>query len=89
MNKRFLDQKIFKTDDHLSLLEKDYNDFKLQYNRQSVEEFLIQRALKTTIQIRYDKKLFDNFVTAVEVLKEFMFVTRRRPDLEKVNNIVQ
>ena len=34
-----------------SILEKDHNEFKLQYNKQSVEETLIQRAVKTTIQI--------------------------------------
>ena len=34
-------------------LEKDYNDFKLQYNKQSVAEILIQLGVKTTIQISY------------------------------------
>ena len=67
---------------HLSNLEKDYNEFKLQYNKQSVEEILIQRAVKTTIQILYDRGLFDNFQNAEEVLKDFLFTTRRSPDLE-------
>ena len=75
-----------KIDGHLSKLEKDYNEFKLQYNEQSVEEILIQRAVKTTIQILYDKGLFDNFQKAEEVLKDFLFTTRRRLDLEKVND---
>ena len=42
--------------------------------------------MKTTIQILYDKGLFDNFQNADEVLKDFLFTTRRRPDLEKVND---
>ena len=71
-----------KIDGHLSKLEKDFNEFKLQYNKQSVEEILIQRAVKTTIQIPYDRGLFDNFQNAEEVLKDFLFTTRRRPDLE-------
>ena len=51
INKGYLDSKLFKIDGHLSKLEKDYNEFKLQYNKQSVEEFLVQRAVKTTIQM--------------------------------------
>ena len=66
-------------------MEKDFNEFKLQYNKQSVEEILIPRSVKTTIQILYDRGLFDNFQNAEEVPKDFLFVTRRRPDLEKVN----
>ena len=75
-----------KIDGHISYIEKDYNEFKKQYNKQSVEDVLIQRAVKTTIQILYDKGLFDNFQNAQEVLKDFLFTTRRRPDLEKVND---
>ena len=40
-----------KINGQLSKLEKDFNEFKLQYNKQSVEEILIQRAVKTTTQI--------------------------------------
>ena len=86
INKGYLDEKLIKINGHLSNLEKDYNEFKLQYNKQSVEEILIQRAVKTTIQILYDKGLFGNFQNAEEVLKDFLFTTRRRPDLEKVND---
>ena len=73
----------------LSFLEKDYNEFKLQYNKQSEEEILIQRAVKTTIQILYDKGLFDNFQSADNVSDDFLFTTRRRSVLEKVNDNVQ
>ena len=85
INKLYLDSKLLKIDGHLSELEKDYNEFILQYNKQNVEDILIQRAVKTTIQILYDRGLFDNFQNAEEVLKNFLFTTRRRPDLEKVN----
>ena len=90
INKGYLDEKFSKIDGHLSFLEKDYNEFKLQYNKQNVEEILIQRAVKTTIQILYDKGLFDNFQNAEEVLKDFLFVTRRRVDLSnQINDDIQ
>ena len=74
---------------HLSKLEKDYNEFKLQYNIQSVEEVLVQRGIKTTIQILYKKGLFDNYANADKVLKDFLFTTRSRGDLlEQVNDDV-
>ena len=82
INKGYLDEKLLKINGHLSKLEKYYNEFKLQYHKQNVEDILIQRAVKTTIQIFYDKGLFDNFQNAEEVLKDFLFTTRRRPDLE-------
>ena len=79
-----------KIDGHLSLLEKDYNEFKLQYNKQSVEEVLVQRVVKMTIQILYDEDLFDNYANADKVLEEFLFTTRRRGDLsEQVNDAIE
>ena len=51
VNKSYLDSKLLKINGHLSKFEKNYNEFKLQYNKQSVGEMLIQRAVKTTIQI--------------------------------------
>ena len=55
INKGYLDERLLKINGHLSKLEKDFNEFKLQYNKQNIEEILIQRAVKTTIQILYDK----------------------------------
>ena len=55
INKAYLDDKIKKIDGHIAYIEKDYNEFEKQYNKQSVEEILIQRAVKTTIQILSDK----------------------------------
>ena len=79
-----------KIDGHLSKLEKDYKEFILQYNKQNVEGILIQRAVKTTIQLLYDKGLFNNFQNADKVLEDFLFTTRRRKDLsEQVNDVVQ
>ena len=69
---------MLKIDGHLSKLEKDFNEFKLQYNKQNVEDISIQRAMKTTIQILHDKGLFDNFQNADKVLEDFLFTTRRR-----------
>ena len=90
INKGYLDEKLKKIDGHIAYIEKDYNEFKQQYNKQSVEEILIQRAAKTTIQILYDKGLFDNYANADEVLEVFLFTTRRRGDLcEQVNDDIQ
>ena len=85
INKGFLDEKLIKIDGHLSKLEKDFNEFIKQYDKQAVEEILIQRAVKTTIQILYDKGLFDNYANADKVLEDFLFVTRRRGDLSEEN----
>ena len=85
INKGFLDEKLLKINGHLSKLEKDYNEFKKQYDKQAVEDILIQRAVKTTIQILYDKGLFDNYDNADKVLEDFLFTTRRRGDLSEDN----
>ena len=61
INKAYLDEKLKKIDGHISYIEKDYIEFKLEYNEQSVENVLNQRAVKTTIQKLYDKGLFDNY----------------------------
>ena len=85
INKGYLDSIILKIYGHLSKLEKDYNEFKLQYNKQNVEDILIERAVKRTIQILYDKGLFDIYANADKVLENFLFTTRRRDDLSEDN----
>ena len=85
INKGYLDEKMMKINGHISKLEKDYNEFKLQYNKQAVLDVLIQRAVKTTIQILNDKGLFDNYQNADKVLEDFLFTTRRRGDLSEDN----
>ena len=81
INKGYLFSKLIKIVGHLPKLEKDFNEFKLQYNKQNVEDNLVQRAVKTTIQILYDKGLFDNYANADKILEDFLFVTKRRGDL--------
>ena len=89
-NKGYLDEKKLKINGHLSKLEKDYNEFKLQYNKQKVGDTSTQRTVKTTIQILYDKGLFDNYANPDKVLEDFLFTTRRRDDLsEQVNDGIQ
>ena len=89
INKAFFDERLKKTNSQIAYIEKNYNEFKKQYNKQAVEEVLIQTAVKTTIQTLYDKGLFDKFQNAEEVMKDFLFTTRRRTDLEKVIDDVQ
>ena len=90
INKTYPYEKMLKTNAYLSKLEKDYNEFKLEYNKQSVEDVLVPRAVKSTIQILYDKDLFDNNTNADKVLEDFLFTTRQRSDLpEQVNVAVQ
>ena len=89
INKAYLDEKLLKIDGHLSLLEEDDNEIELLSNKQSIEEVLIEKAVKTTLQILYDKGLLDGLPNVDEVLKDFLFFTRSRPDLEKVNVDIQ
>ena len=89
INKGYLDSKLLKIDGHLSETEKDYNEFKLQYNKQNVEDISVQRAVKTTIQTLYDNGLFDNYDNSDKVLEDFLFTTRRRGDLDEVNDKIQ
>ena len=51
INKAYLDEKLNKRNGHISFIEKHNNEFELQYNKQSVEDLLIQRTVKMTIQI--------------------------------------
>ena len=55
IKKVYSDEKLLETNALSSKLEKNYNEFKLQYNKQSVEEVLIQRAVKKTIQIIFQR----------------------------------
>ena len=70
-------------------MEKDYNCFILLSNKQSVEEVLIERTVKTTIQILYDKGLIYNFDKSDNVLKDYLFVENRRLDFDGVYDVIQ
>ena len=89
INKGYVDEKFLKRDGHLSFLEKDYNEFNLHFTKQSLEEVLVQRAVKTTIQNLFDKSLFDNYVNAEKVLENILFTTRHRGDIKELNNDIQ
>ena len=67
INKAYLDKKLSKTERRLSFLVKNYNEFKLQYNKQPIEDILFRRAVKTTVQILYDKR----FLIIMLLLKKF------------------
>ena len=77
ISKGYLDEKLFKINGHLSKIEKDYNEFKKQHKKQSVEGILVQTAVKTTKQILYDKGLFDNYNNADEIFEAFLFTTSK------------
>ena len=90
INKVFLDEKLIKINGLLSSLEKDYKEFKLQNNKQSVEAVLVQKAVKTNVQTLNDKGLFGNYANVDKDLEDFLFTKRRRGGLsEQVNGEVQ
>ena len=66
-----------KINGHISLLGKNYNEFKLQYNKQSVEEILIQRGVKMTMKTLYNQGLFDNYANADKLSDDLLITTRR------------
>ena len=47
---------------------------------------MIQSAVKTTIEMLFDKGLIDSFPNVDKVLNDFLFVTRRRTYLQELNN---
>ena len=87
INKAYLEAILLKIDGHLLFLEKDYNEFKLQYDKQTRN--FNSGSCGRTNQILYDKGLFDSFPKADKVIKDFLFVTKRRSDLGKVNDDIQ
>ena len=90
INKSYVHEKTENIDGHISYIENDYNEFKLQYNKQIVEEVLIQRPVKATIQVFIDRVLFDTYATADKFLEDSLFTTRRRSDSsEQVNDVTQ
>ena len=66
INKAYLDKKLSKMEGQISYIEKDYNEFKLFNSKKSAEEILIEKAVKTTIPISYDKGLFDFLTTEIK-----------------------
>ena len=64
INKTFRETSFSKVEGYISLIEKDFNEFKLRNDNQS-EEVLVERAVKTTIQKVYDKGLFDELIKRI------------------------
>ena len=52
--------------------------------KQSEEEALIEKAVKSFIQVLYGKRIFDKYDIAVEVLKDYLLIEKPRPNLEEV-----
>ena len=77
VSKTYIDTKLCKIAGQISFIEKVYIEFNLLSHIQSVEEILIERTAKTIIEILFDTGLFDNYDTAVEVLKVYLFFIRR------------
>ena len=50
-NKGFLNKTLYEIEGGLSFLEEDFNEFKILTNKQSIEEVLIKRAVKTNKHI--------------------------------------
>ena len=57
ITKAYLDTELYIVEDHISLMEKEYNKSRdvENSNIKSDEEILIERAVKTNIQIVYEK----------------------------------
>ena len=89
VNKAYLDTKLSKVEGQISYVEKEYFEFKLHNDKQP-EEVLIERAVKTTIQIIYDKVLFDKYDNVDEVIEDYLLIdeVNEKPilDLEEVND---
>ena len=71
INRAYPDAKLKKIDGHISYIEKDYNEFKLEYNKQSIEDILIQRAVKTTIRLYMTKAYLTIMLMTINVEKIF------------------
>ena len=77
MNKIYLDPKLSKIENHLPDIENKYNEVEMRNDKQSGEEVLIERVVKTTIQIRNDIGLFDHYNNGDE-RKHHLFTERLR-----------
>ena len=86
VNKTYLDIKLSKIGGHISNREKGYNEVKLHCKKQSEDEAFFERAVKTTIQILYDKGLFDKYDDADELLVDYLLIERRRLNSEEQKN---
>ena len=64
------------------------NTMNFKCKKQSQEDVLIGRAVKTTMHLFFDKWLFDNYDDTGEVLESYLLFERHRLDLGELNDIV-
>ena len=77
VSKSYLDTEISKKGGRVSFREKNYNELMLHSDEKNQSEnVLLEKTVKTTIQILYDKGLFDKDHYANEVLKYLLKVTK-------------
>ena len=67
INKAYLDSKLLRIDGHKSTLENNYNEFKLQYNKQPIEDFQFKQPLKQ----RYQYFMIKDYLTIFKMLIKF------------------
>ena len=79
-----LEETLYNVEGLVSYIEEDYNEIKFLTSKQSIEEDFMQRAVKTTIKTVYDRGFSDSFPNADKIPRDFLFATRRRPDLKKL-----
>ena len=94
INKEFLDTKLAEVKGQIPYIEKHFNEFR-DHERHN-EDVSIERGVKTTIQILYDKGFFHKYNNADEKFKGYLLFDevneRHRPDLEVLNyddNVIQ
>ena len=58
LNKAYLDENLIKVNGDLSLLEKDYNEYKLQYNKDCGTEFVIKGKISIQLLATFSKTGF-------------------------------
>ena len=75
---KYLLSEVSNVEGQISYIEKDYIDFRdlERFN----EGVLIEKAVKTSTQILYDKGLFDNYNNADEALEDYQLIERCRPN---------
>ena len=88
MNRVYLDTELSKSGGHLSYIEEHYNVFFLRIDEQFEEEFLLEKFVKTTVQILHYEGFFENFDNADEVHKDCLLFERRRVSLRELNHDV-
>ena len=75
-NKFCLDTKEIEINGHFSYTRQKSNEFKdfERSNKQSDENFLVERAVKMAIQILYDTRLFRRYTIVDQVLKDYLVI---------------